>query len=516
MVPDRFGGTIYVIVEADYGHQVDQWPNGNLAEVATPIYVTPLPLPDLAVSDVITPTQVTAGATVPITYTVTNLGVGATLVNGWTDTIWLSAGKIRPNPNNGDILLASVAHTGSLVVDGGYDQTVDVTIPQELAAGIYYIIPWVDPYGVVLQTELAVNTNPDDPSQIQNDNYKAQTVQVLGALPDLTVTNVVGPAQIEAGNPVTIAWTVQNIGLADAEQGGWGDRVYLSNIPDPNFDPNDLSPDTFYLGEVGYDNPLPRFTSYTSSLTVTLAPCDLGLYWVVIANSAPAPGPDDTDPADQFTPLDEQTYANNTGFQAAAVTAVPANLKITNVTIACVNYSGQSMSFSYTVTNLGPYPVWTGTQSWTDFLWLSADSTFIRTRASYLGDVVTTGQSGLAPGQSYTVTDTITLPQGTGETNSQYYLWINLNAHNDLPPGIYPYEAYLEMLGWWPGAVLGGANDIPSVEGFAPPPVSSGDNSALISFFTNWAYADPTDALRSAPVSITFKEAELQISDVQV
>ncbi len=520
VVPDRFGGTVYVIVDVDVNHQVDQWPNGNFDEVYKAIHINPLPLPDLVTSDVIVPTQVIAGATLPVTYTVTNLGVGATLVNSWTDTIWLSLDKGRPNPNNGDILLASIAHTGGLVVDAGYDQTVNVQIPQQIASGIYYITPWVDPYGVVLQTELAQNTNNDDSTQIQNDNYKAQSIQVLGALPDLTVTNVTGPAQVQAGTPVTITWTVENVGLADALQGGWGDRVYLSDIPDPNFDPFTPSPDTFYLGQVAEDDPLARFATYTASLTVTLSPSAQGLYWVVIANSAPPTPSGDTDPADQFTPLDEQTLANNTGSRATNVTPVPANLVVTNVSIPAVNFSGESMTFSYTVTNEGQYPVWTGTQSWTDFLWLTGDANFIRGRASYLGEVVTTGEGGLAPGASYTVTDTITLPVGTGETNGQYYLWIDLDAHDDLPTGLFPYQARQQILEWWPNAVLGGPNDDLGAEGvaqiFDQGPVNTGDNSSLLSYFSSWAYADPTDAQMSAPVAITFKEAELQISPVQV
>ena len=115
-------------------------------------------------NDVIVPTQAVSGATIPVTYTVTNLGAGATLTDQWTDTIWLMKTKGRPNPNQGDILLATIPHTGGLDVKAGYDQTVDVQIPQGLDSGTYYITPWVDPYGVVLQDELAVNVNPDDPN----------------------------------------------------------------------------------------------------------------------------------------------------------------------------------------------------------------------------------------------------------------------------------------------------------------------------------------------------------------
>ena len=175
IVPERFRGNVYVIVAADFHHQIDQWPNGNFNEVAKQIFVDPLPLPDLVTSDVILPTQAIAGATIPVTYTVTNLGAGATLVDNWTDTVWLTKTKGRPNPNQGDVLLSSFTHTGALAVKAGYDQTVNIQVPPQLDSGTYYITPWVDPYGVVLQDELAINVNPDDPNQINNDNYKNQS-----------------------------------------------------------------------------------------------------------------------------------------------------------------------------------------------------------------------------------------------------------------------------------------------------------------------------------------------------
>src|SRR5262249_52750616 len=162
------------------------------------------------------------------------------------------------------------------------------------------------------------------------------------------------------GNQVTITWTVQNRGIADATTAGWGDRVYLSNIPNPNFDPNNPSPNTFFLGQLKHNETLAEGDSYTASLTVTLSPSAQALCWVVIATPSPAPqatpnlsflglSPPPPDPSTVFTPLKEVSTDNNTGSQTTTVTAVPADLKITNVSIPSVNYSGESMTFSYTV-----------------------------------------------------------------------------------------------------------------------------------------------------------------------
>src|SRR5205085_12241841 len=123
--------------------------------------------------------------------------------------------------------------------------------------------------------------------------------------------------------------------------------------------------------------PLPVGATYTTSLTVTLSPSAKGLYFVVIANDSVSTPPPFTipglipppPPTEQFTPLKEVDTTNDSRAQATVVTPGPANLKITNIQIPSGNFSGEPMTFSYTVTNVGQFPVWTGTQSWRDFLW---------------------------------------------------------------------------------------------------------------------------------------------------
>ena len=47
-------------------------------------------------------------------------------------------------------------------------------------------------------------------------------------------------------------------------------------------------------------------------------------------------------------------------------------------------------------------------------------------------------------------------------------------------------------------------------------PVDTGDNAELVSFFTGWAYEDPTDNRIAATVPITYREADLEITNLQV
>src|SRR5262249_30200914 len=148
----------------------------------------PVPLPDLVAGQVVVPAQAVEGSEVEVRYTVTNLGPGATDTDQWTDTIWLTRDKNRPHPGRGDYLLQVLPHTGALGRNAGYDVTTRVTLPTGLDAGTYYLMPWTDPFDVVLEDTLSVNVNTDDPNEIDNNNYKARAIDILVPLPDLEVT----------------------------------------------------------------------------------------------------------------------------------------------------------------------------------------------------------------------------------------------------------------------------------------------------------------------------------------
>ena len=441
-------------------------------------------MPDLVLSNVVVPAQVIAGSTFNVSYTVTNLGAGPTLVNTWTDSVWLSVNKTRPIPAEGDILLTQFTHTGSLDVKAGYDQTVSVTLPLGLQPGTYYVTPWTDLYSAVLQDTLAINVNPDDPNNLYSDNYKAAQVAILAPLPDLIVTSVTAPAKAQGGDNFTVNWTVKDDGNGVAGPTGWIDTVYLTNDPTNPLDPNAI---TMTLGSVEHDAMLNPDATYGASLTVELSPSAVGQSIVVYTD---APQPNLMTPVNLVTESDED---NNLGSTNTDVTPVPADLVVTNVSIPKTNYSGESMTFSYTVTNEGPDQVWAGTQYWTDFIWLSTDTTFVRTRASFLGQTTHEQDGPLQPGASYTVSYTVTLPPGTG---GQYYLYIDLDAHNDLPPALYTYTARLETTDWWPA--------------------DTGDNSYWLGEFAMWAFEDPDNNRIATPMTIIYSEPDLKVTNITV
>ena len=238
-LPVAIAGNVFVIVRADDSSQVDQFPNLTDHTRSAPLAVNaqPVPPPDLATSAVIGPGVAFDGTTVSVQYTVTNLGTGVTFPDTWTDAIWLTLGKDRPNPARGDVLLGSFSHTGALQVGQSYTNDVQVTLPAHIS-GQYF----PDPPGRIAPTTssmvtLSGNVNPDDPHGLFSDNYKATPLTVIETPP-------AGPERDQrdshlrprlGGTNVTVSWTaVANNGANTTDGSEWLDAIYISTTPTLN------------------------------------------------------------------------------------------------------------------------------------------------------------------------------------------------------------------------------------------------------------------------------------------
>ncbi len=474
VIPDRYSGTVYLIVQADANGAVDEYPNTNSTTV-TPIYVNPLPLPDLVVSAVTAPSLTFAGNQATVHYTVTNKGPGATDLGNYAEQIWLTTDKQRPNPGKGDVLLQEIEYTGGPLASGaGYDRTVTVTIPTVALSGTYYLTAWVDPYGTLLQTELAPNINPDDPNEIQNDNYKAGNSATGGTeiiappappaapLPDVAVTAVSADPVGAATQDFTFSWTVTNNGPGTASDPGapdpWTDTVYLSTAPTLDA-PGALA---WNLGSYARVRDLAAGQSYTNTQTVLLNPAARGLYVIVVTRLAT-----DTD------------AGNNVASAATDVTGGVPDLVVQSVSAAASADSGEQTTITYTVKNTSSTPIWSGTQYWADDVYLSPDSTFIAGRATLLG-TVEHANTGVTAGGSYTDSLTATLPAGIG---GNYYVYVFVNQTGRHAPVV---------------------------------PDTSGDNAGDLAFYATAAYDDPAGDSGQGVLPVIYKEAELQVSNFTV
>ena len=378
-VPIQYRGNVYLIVVTDADNVIDEYPNETNNVKATRFYVDPVPFSDLVTSAVVAPDQVVHGASIQVGYTVTNQGSATTRgltadINSWTDTVWLARDPRRPGAYRGDVLLGSVKHTGNLAVGENYVGQLQVVIPDNTLSGQYSLTVWSDAYDAILEDTLASNINPDDPTQLDNNNYKGRAISVLGITPpDLTVTQVNVPANNDADGPLTFSYSVQNQG--DLFSGQWTDTVYVADNPDLS-----LAKEVWNLGSYAQNRTLNSGEKYTVNQTVNLAPSIKGRYLIV--------------QTDTFNNVKETREDNNVTAQVANVISHPADLQVTALQTQALNYSGELSPITYTVTNQGE-AVLPSTASWLDTVYVSTDPTFIAARATLAGTFVHSNQPGL-------------------------------------------------------------------------------------------------------------------------
>ena len=408
-IPIRFRGDAYLIVVADGNNNIDEYPSEGNNVKAARFYVDPIPFGDLVASDVVAPSQAVHGANIEVRYKVTNRGQVTTRgeaanISSWTDTIWLARDKRRPGAHKGDVLLGSVTHNGNLAAGEDYLGTANVSLPGNIYSGNYFITVWSDTYDAILEDTLASQTNPDDPNQVDNNNYKARPISVLGITPpDLSVLEVSGLSVVDVGanfsGNYTFSYTVQNIG--EQFSGSWNDSVYLTD--NPVFE---QAREVWHLGDFTQARSLGNKEKYSVTQTVPLAPSMKARYIIV-----------KSDAMSQVGELDE---TNNRASNNAMVTPHAADLQVTRVETQPENFSGEETLVSWTVTNQGE-AVWAGTQNWVDAIYFSTDPVFIPGRASLLSRELHSNVAGLANGQSYTTSTKVRLPAGT---DGPYYIYI--------------------------------------------------------------------------------------------
>jgi subtilase family serine protease len=406
-IPIRLRGSAWFIVVADGGNRIDEYPNEANNVASGRFTINPVPFADLVTSNVVAPDQAVHGGTITVSYTVTNKGSATTRgdsasTSSWTDSVWLTVDKTRPSPYKGDIKLGEVVHSGKLDVDQDYLGNLTLRIPDGVSSGQYYLTVWSDAYDVILEDTMSQNINLDDASQVDNNNYKARPITVLGLTPpDLVLTQVLAPAATTAtaaGN-YSFSYTVQNRG--DAFSGPWTDRVWMADNADLN-----KATVKWLIGSIDQNRTLGQGEAYTHSQTVALNPAVGGLQLVVVT--------------DAWGQVREQDEGNNARSVASNVSNAPADLQVAAVHTEAQNFSGELTPISWTVTNYGA-AVWAGTKSWLDRVYISTDPSLIPSRATCIGSLLHSNQDGLAAGASYTASGQFQLPAGT---DGPYYVYV--------------------------------------------------------------------------------------------
>uniref|UniRef100_UPI0039C6CC66 CARDB domain-containing protein n=1 Tax=Umezakia ovalisporum TaxID=75695 RepID=UPI0039C6CC66 len=350
--------------------------------------------PNLVISSLTIPTEVTWGETYEFSWTVTNQGETATTRRRWYDEVYFSLNDQLGN----DFYLGGYEYEGGVLAPGeSYTGSVVITLPPGFS-GTGYI--------------LVVANNYSDQSETDTqDNLAVQAVQInasdlLGDLPDLVVTSITAAESVKWGETQEISWTVTNQGSKTTGVNGLRDRIYFSL--DESFDDNDTPVGEYYNY---YNNQqLAPGKSYTASQTVTVPPGLTGSgYLLVVTN---------TDYS-----LYESDITNNVLAQAIEINEgdLP-DLVVTEATISTSTAGwGESLEVSWTVTNQGEG---IAKEEWYDYIYLSADD--IWNDSDYYLSGFWAGNNGpLAIGASYSLTGNIPIPYDIAAGN--YHLLVVTN-----------------------------------------------------------------------------------------
>lgn len=395
-LPQELSGNRWVLVQTDAANEIFEFNNeGNNGLVSTqPVAVRLSPTPNLAVTQVIAPTEAFSSQNTLIRWAVTNIGAAATRSPIWYDGVYLSADTNFGN----DTYLGSARNASYLNPGDGYANSLTVTLPRGIE-GNYYFIVRADTFNNVFE-----NTNETD-----NVNIGAVTQVHLTQPPDLHVHAVLAPRNAFSGQSNQLSWTITNAGPGQTFETRWNDRVYLSTN-------TTISASDFDLGVFEHLGALESGSSYTTTNTVKL-PVGVAGDWYFIVQS------------DIYNQVYEFAFEGNNDGPASFATTIfltpPPDLVATSVAAPDSALASHVLSVAYRVANNGATE--TPNSSWTDRLYLSSDTNFNVATALTLASLPHYG--AMNPGEAYTRTISAVL---ANDLTGTFYAFVVIDANNDV------------------------------------------------------------------------------------
>jgi RHS repeat-associated protein len=413
-IPQASIGANYLIVVTNDGDTQAETDDPTDADDSFAIPIT-LNAPDLTATIISSPSSAIVGASVPVTYTVTNQGSAAT-VTDWDDAVYLSP------TSTFDPTTATLAGTfdtrysnehgfsdfAPLAAGASYTRTVNVAIPVT-AVGAHYLV-------VVADDD---NLSADEDHLYQPDSDPANnavSAAITVSAPDLTVTAATAPSSAIEGQSISVSWTAENTGVV-AALGDWYDAVFVSSSAT-------LDDTAAFVGSFDEDSqaPLAPNASYTVSQSIALPPTATGddyLFFVTNIGGL----------TDYYEYTDysgsgqgESSYANNT--YVAPITLSAPDLELVTATAPSSAIEGASIGVSWTVKNVGSVEA---PGDWYDEVYVGSSPTFDADTDTYVAGFDESDQSPLVAGASYTDTESIAIPPSA--TGDQYLIFVaNDNA----------------------------------------------------------------------------------------
>jgi CARDB/Right handed beta helix region len=383
ILPNGITGQYYLYVFSDANANVyeNNIEANNVNTSGHPLSVSLAPYVNLTPTNITALGNAPAGAIIPVSYAVKNIGTTAANALFWKDKIYIAN---SPTWSAAAQLLRTEIIGQSLMVDSSYVKNVSVTLPANLLSGNYYLFIITDDDNTVYEF-----------TGEGNNRLASSAITVTGYPSiDLATNNVTAPAMANSGQNITVNWVVKNIALVATISPSWSDGIYLST--DSLF-----SPDTdILLGTRQQSGPIQAAANYSVGKTLVVPNGVSGTYYIIVR-------------ADVSLQNSDSNFANNsktvTGTNGSAQTIVisltpPPDLVVSAFAVPIQGQSGQPISVSWSVSNNG---MGAAIANWADRFYLSTDFTLDNSDVE-IGTIIRS--VNLPAGQSYSDTSDMSLP----------------------------------------------------------------------------------------------------------
>ncbi|MCF8370707.1 MAG: T9SS type A sorting domain-containing protein [Bacteroidales bacterium] len=395
-------------------------------------------IPDLVISNILTPSTIYAGQPLTVSWTVNNQGLGETYSTQWVDACYLSLDTIF---GSGDIKIGQVGNLAALDTAESYVMTSEFTIPSSLFGNFFVIM--------VADNSNNLYESNEDNNYLVDPSGAMLEIQ-LPPQPDLIATSIGVPTSFYSGNTVNVNYSVKNDGFASAQ----GSQVNYYNIPGCSFyerywrDQIYISPESTYSsstaipltgvyiglrsGELGipvscsldwysYSDFLPVDSSYSRNVSVVIPHNIYGTYYFyVLADRNASSGGS----------LVNELVETNNWIRSNAVDVIltpPPNLEVNYVTSSTSAVSGETIKVKWETENTGANPP--VETIWRDKIYLSQVDTFNINVSTLISTKYHYGGNALVPFSTYTDSIYYTLPNGI---SGQYYVYVHTDAFNEV------------------------------------------------------------------------------------
>jgi subtilase family serine protease len=297
---------------------------------------------DLALQSIAFPTEITAGETYSVSWTVQNIGTCPTddipmfvnkngnyyqaqsgnLPYPWVDKVYFSTDE---SISNDDVCVGTCNRTTVLNPGDSYTITVSFTVPYTVL-GNPYLIAATD------FTQMTYDMNS------ANNTASQQVTVLLGDLPDLRITVLDVEPVLTADQTYTISYEVVNEGDGATRQDVWKDAFYLSSM-------DGILTGAFRLVEKTHQGVLAPGDTYEATVDVTIPSSMSGEFFIIGFTDA-------------TSLVYEHDNENNNLFSTPVTVSLPlpCDLIAVDPSYPSTAVSGDDITVSWTLFNTGSNP----------------------------------------------------------------------------------------------------------------------------------------------------------------